>query len=111
MGEKFTPGPYARQYTHGVGWSLHVPADFDGKVPGATIRVATAIGNEPDACLFGAAPDLYEAHDRIANGDWLGEMRFAEDTDADFLLRVIAKMRQTSRAALAKAQPQPGDPS
>lgn len=71
----FTPGPYNRRYTHGVGWSLHVPADFDGKVPGATLRVATAIGNEPDACLLQAAPDLVSA--------LLGLLRSVEDVRDD----------------------------
>lgn len=56
-----------------------------------------------NARLIAASPDMYAAHDRIANGDWLGEMRFAEDSDADFLLRVIAKMRETAREALSKA--------
>ncbi len=46
---------------------------------------------------------LVEALECIAAGDWLGVMRFAEDSDQDFLLRVIAKMRAVGRAGLALA--------
>lgn len=33
---------------------------------------------------------------------WFGEMRFAEDTDADFLLRVIAAIRARARQSLSR---------
>ena len=50
---------------------------------------------------------LVEALEAISKGDWLGVQRFAEDSDGDFLLRVIAKMRAVSRVALAAAKGQP----
>jgi hypothetical protein len=50
-----------------------------------------------------AVRGLAEALGELSNGSWQGEMRFAEDTDADFLLRVIGKMRATSLAALHQA--------
>lgn len=56
------------------------------------------------ARLIAAAPDMYEALKALASGDWFGVQRFAGDSDGDFLLKVIAKMRALSRAALAKAE-------
>lgn len=45
---------------------------------------------------------LREALEQIRNGSdaWYGQRRFAEDTDADFLFRVLGAVRRIARQAL-----------
>lgn len=54
-----------------------------------------------DACS--EAERMQDALNYIADSDdWYGQMRFAEDSDADFLLRVISAGRARARAALTR---------
>lgn len=107
MGEvSFTPGPWAWGLDDvDAIWATNTPDDGGNVVcepppedcPGSRSRWPA------NARLIAASPTMYEALEKIADGSWQGEQRFAEDTDADFLLRVIAKMRQQARSALSKA--------
>lgn len=50
-----------------------------------------------------AAPDLYEALAKIADGSAFRHQRFAEDNDPDYFLRCQREVQKLARAALAKS--------
>jgi hypothetical protein len=59
-----------------------------------------------DAQGVGTEAVYAEALDYLAyDTGWYGQQRFAEDSDADFLLRVLRAVRDRARAALSKASP------
>ena len=85
---KFTPGPWSAGKTTVFG-----PDDQDGHVT----HIASVAGHNDhasdNAALIAAAPELYEAHDSLA--DFCNEMflKPAENPELIEALRVLAKAR------------------
>lgn len=91
----FTPGPW--QYLRSPSGPIRV-----GPSHNCTVAVAPfppTGDQEANACLIAAAPDLYEALDRINVAAC-----YASEEDTDAREAVLLHIGELARAALAKAQ-------
>jgi hypothetical protein len=91
MDTKHTPGPWTCK--HGDAISNHISADNGKIMVAAVYNIHTATGCH-NAMLINSAPDLMEALERIANGQW-------DDTIAE--TPGTLAMREIARAAIRKA--------
>jgi len=113
-GDGFTPGQHLQAisaaFFSGGGWVDPLTwDDYDAGGHAKWEEFARIVGTDIRRAV--AAPEMFGELSYLADGnDWFGEQRFAEDTDADFLLRVLGAVRKRARAAVRKAlgsDPQP----
>ena len=88
---KATPGPWRR--ASGIGYCA-IRRD-EGVI--ADMRFVDGLYNPSDACLIAAAPELYEAAQRLLEGygstDYLSSKERNSDPDVAFAIAALAKAR------------------
>ena len=101
MSEKFTPGPWEKEYSaRRDEWEIYIDGDC--------IALASVYPNVPEyganAALMAAAPDMYEALEKLINDLPDCTIDWARDGMGNTNANCIVNSRDNGKAALAKAR-------